>query len=415
MYYQDINEQLHQKKMRNGLNLVIIPRNNYYKTEINLAVNFGSMHQSITNEKQSTTHDIPAGTAHFLEHMIFENSSPKWQDVMSSPNISINASTNFKRTSFTMSTIEGISSLIPILLDTVQNISFSDLNLNKERKIISHEINMYDNNIDWLSRIKLLNNMYSNPAFTKDILGDAHSIKKIDSKLLTMCHRHYYTPDNMILVISGPVNTRNILDLVESNTKNEVCDKRKHYTSNTLYEPLTVVKNLDVIKKGNEYKTLIGIKLIPLPYLDLLDFKLALEIYLYFLHKEIISIMHEYNFEINLESSISKYFSNIIFIANTSKHEYVNYLLMTAKENLRKKKIDEEQLLHVVQKKSGEILSNMNSTNFLVKNYVNHYFEGVDFFNILDKLQNVQLSDVLAIDNVMFHKNNKSILLQKPE
>src|SRR5699024_6216481 len=85
-------------------------------------------------------------------------------------------------------------------------------------------------------------------------------------------------------------------------------------------------------KKGNEYKTLIGIKLIPLPYLDLLDFKLALEIYLYFLHKEIISIMHEYNFEINLESSISKYFSNIIFIANTSKEDYVNYLLMTYKK-----------------------------------------------------------------------------------
>src|SRR5699024_8478757 len=80
------------------------------------------------------------------------------------------------------------------------------------------------------------------------------------------------------------------------------------------------------------------------------------------------------------------------------------YLLMTAKENLRKKKIDEEQLLHVVQKKSGEILSNMNSTNFLVKNYVNNYFEGVYFLNILNKLQNVQLSDVLAIDNVMFHK-----------
>src|SRR5699024_12142459 len=105
------------------LEIVNIHKNNYYKTEIMHSVKFGSMHQSITNEKQSTTHNIPAGTAHFLEHMIVENSSPKWQDVMSSPNISINASTNFKRTSFTMSTIEGISSLIPILLDTVQNIS----------------------------------------------------------------------------------------------------------------------------------------------------------------------------------------------------------------------------------------------------------------------------------------------------
>src|SRR5699024_12606608 len=105
---------------------------------------------------------------------------------------------------------------------------------------------------------------------------------------------------------------------------------------------LTVVKNLDVIKKGNEYKTLIGIKLIPLPYLDLLAVKLALEIYLYFLHIEIISILHEYNFEINLESSISQYFSNLLFIAHISKHDYVNYVLMISQEHLNKKKNDHE-------------------------------------------------------------------------
>lgn len=415
IHHEKINETLYKKKLSNGLDLVIIPRNNYYKTEINLAVNFGSIHQSLKKSNSTTTHNIPAGTAHFLEHMIFENNSQPWQDILLSPEIFINASTSLKRTSFTLSTVEDIYPLIPVLLDTVQNPSFFNIDLDKEKTIISHEIQMYDNNPEWLSRIKLLNNMYTNPVYTTDILGDEYSIQKIDSHLLKRCHEHYYHPNNMILTISGPVNPYDIIHLIENHQSNKTFNEQKFYKYDTLEDSQPILKKLDMIKKGNEHKTFIGFKLQKPPTMNLIKFKLSIEIYIYFLSKEINSIMSDQVFEFNFESNISKEFNNVILFANTSKYEYVDQLLITAHNNLNKQKFDKNQFFHVIQKKSGEILSILNSTNFLLKNYINHYFEDMNFLNFLNVIENIQLTDLHSIHNVILKQQNKSIVVQTPE
>jgi predicted Zn-dependent peptidase len=70
-YYKQLKEKVLIETMPDGLNVVMVQKPEYHKTFAVLTSDFGSL-----DEKYQIGHDspkqIPAGTAHFLEHKLFE-------------------------------------------------------------------------------------------------------------------------------------------------------------------------------------------------------------------------------------------------------------------------------------------------------------------------------------------------------
>ena len=72
-YYSEINETHYLSKLENGLNIVIIQKEDFKSSSCFIAFPYGSLDikQKIGSEIQT----YPSGIAHFLEHKLFENNN----------------------------------------------------------------------------------------------------------------------------------------------------------------------------------------------------------------------------------------------------------------------------------------------------------------------------------------------------
>ena len=68
--YHAFNECLFSTVLSNGLKVNILPKTGFKKTYAVLTTDFGSMDREFTLDGEKI--QIPAGTAHFLEHNRFE-------------------------------------------------------------------------------------------------------------------------------------------------------------------------------------------------------------------------------------------------------------------------------------------------------------------------------------------------------
>lgn len=69
--YPQFNETLYRTTLFNGLTVNLLPREGFYKTYAVMTTNYGSVDTQFVNS-QGKQVDVLAGTAHFLEHKLFE-------------------------------------------------------------------------------------------------------------------------------------------------------------------------------------------------------------------------------------------------------------------------------------------------------------------------------------------------------
>jgi predicted Zn-dependent peptidase len=96
--YKEINEKLFCKKTRYGLPVFILKRKGINTFYMAVMVNFGSVdinYKNITSSKESS---IIPGTAHFLEHKLFESKADNAFELFSRQSASVNAYTNLTST-----------------------------------------------------------------------------------------------------------------------------------------------------------------------------------------------------------------------------------------------------------------------------------------------------------------------------
>lgn len=127
--YPSFKEKVFYTKLKNGLKVIVIPKNEYFNTTATLSVNLGSINEYDFLKKSES--QLTLGSAHFLEHIILENSRV---NTLINSGIYINGATTFTNTSYVLKTnnhiIENINSLIEIVL----NPKFDDEEILKEKK-----------------------------------------------------------------------------------------------------------------------------------------------------------------------------------------------------------------------------------------------------------------------------------------
>lgn len=217
MRAERLQETLYYDRLPNGLTVYVLPKPGFQKTYATFSAKYGSIDNHFRVEGKEEVR-VPDGIAHFLEHKMFEQ--PNGSDVFAqfaAQGASANAFTSFDRTVYLFSATDRIDRNLETLLDFVQTPHFTDENVEKEKGIITQEIQMYRDNPDWRVYYGLLEALHHVHPARIDIAGSVESIREITKDMLYTCYHTFYHPENMQLFVVGGVQPEPILQLVRDN------------------------------------------------------------------------------------------------------------------------------------------------------------------------------------------------------
>ena len=215
IYNELIDEKYYHIVHPTGLNIYVMPKPGYSGAYAVFGTNYGSIDTSIRTESGEIV-DIPEGTAHFLEHKLFESEDLDAFERYAKTGASANAFTSFDTTSYLFSCTGDFNASLRILLDFVQSPYFTEQTVAKEQGIIGQEITMYRDVADWEVLFNLLRALYHKHPVRIDIAGTVQSIAQITAETLYDCYRNFYNLNNMALAVSGNVD----IDEIE-----KICDE----------------------------------------------------------------------------------------------------------------------------------------------------------------------------------------------
>ena len=214
---EKIGEEYYEIKHDSGLTLLFAP-NTYTASFAVIAARFGSI--DTTFKYEGKTYETPDGTAHFLEHKLFETEDGGDAfDLFAKTGASSNAYTGFTSTAYLFSSSYEFYRSLEILLDFVTHPHFTERSVEKERGIIAEELNSYEDSPGNRCYFELLRCLYKNHPVRCDIGGTVESIKQITPEHLYLCHRAFYTPENTVLAVSGDLDAGKIIKILDKYMK----------------------------------------------------------------------------------------------------------------------------------------------------------------------------------------------------
>ncbi|MDL2293085.1 insulinase family protein [Ruminococcaceae bacterium OttesenSCG-928-D13] len=203
-----------QVELPNGLVIRLLPMPEYGAVHTIYGTHFGSINRAFEQGGKSVV--LPAGTAHFMEHKMFENADGVDAfTLFGETGASSNAYTGFDRTSYIFTATDQLERNLDILLSFVGHPHFTKATVQKEQGIIGQEIGMYEDNPDARSLFGMMECLYHNHPVRDDIAGTVASIAEITPEILYACADAFYNPGNMVLAAAGNLTMKQLLAAVE--------------------------------------------------------------------------------------------------------------------------------------------------------------------------------------------------------
>ncbi len=162
---------------------------------------------------------LPAGLAHFVEHMVFKGTARRSARDLSfeieNAGGQLNACTSEDQTVYEG---HGEADLMPVLIDVLSDMvwhaTFPEAEIELEREVIGEEITMYkespaDHIGDLISAALWGNHPLGNP-----ISGSLESITAINRKVLLDFRNHHHFRSEVVIAAAGPFTLDEILQLI---------------------------------------------------------------------------------------------------------------------------------------------------------------------------------------------------------
>ncbi|BDC35227.1 proteinase [Candidatus Dependentiae bacterium Noda2021] len=205
---------VHKKVLSNGMTVLVRVVNTLPKVVLEMWYNVGSKDEK-TGEK---------GIAHLIEHMIF-----KGTDEMSESDINkiahdifsgyINASTSFDFTNYLWKIPSHYwKDVLPLMADSMKNVSFKEDHLSSEMKAVIQELKMYR---DSYQRSLIMDHMlpaiFTGHPYQYPIIGFKQDLWNAHADDLREFYQKHYLPNNATLVVVGDVNPEEVFVEAEKN------------------------------------------------------------------------------------------------------------------------------------------------------------------------------------------------------
>lgn len=210
-----LGDAYYEVRHQTGLTILVYPKPGYSTSYAVIGTNYGSIDDAL-KVKGGEEKVLPWGTAHFLEHKLFESEELDAFERFAETGASANAYTTFDRTCYLFSCSSNFRKNLEILLDFVQHPYFTQQTVEKEQGIIGQEIRMYLDEPGWQVLFNLLRSLYHKHPVKVDIAGTEESISHISADLLYECYESFYNLNNMVLACAGNVTVDEVLDICDA-------------------------------------------------------------------------------------------------------------------------------------------------------------------------------------------------------
>ena len=236
---QRLGEEFLRIKHKSGLTLLLCPMKGYSSAYALFGTEYGSVESSFI-DKDGALVQIPAGTAHFLEHKMFESEEGDAFALYAKTGASANAYTSFDKTAYLFSCSDNFKESLSILMHLVTEPYFTPQTVEKEQGIIGPEIKMYDDSPEWRVMFNLKEALFEKHPLKIDIAGTVDTIAQITADTLYTCYNAFYNLNNMALAIAGNFEVQDVLDLAD-----EILKPAEPMTAQRILvdEPAQVVKH----------------------------------------------------------------------------------------------------------------------------------------------------------------------------
>lgn len=404
---------VYYEKLDNGLEVFIAPNKMVNSYRVDLVAKLGASVTEFIPVKEKEYIKMPLGTAHFLEHKLFDTKDGDATFLFDDAGVVTNASTNYYYTNYFIEGKKQFKKNLNLFLDVFYTPYFEKERIENEKGIIGEEIDMYIDDPDWvLYRIE--KESVFNKALKDEVAGTRETISEINADILEKVYNTFYQPSNTFLVISGKVNPKEALDIIKSN------ESIKKRMSNY---PVIYKKIHEDLPVNREYGEGTGLVVIPklsyyfkydvneFKFLSPEKFKAYLNILFYILFgdgSDFSEKIHEEKIA-NYFYIDTMYYENIYIIGICGESEYADIFkdeIDKTLENLQINKDDFEREIKVRNSIIIRELDNISDVSYSIIRSIINRGKYIDDKEILDSLKYEEFLAVikkLSFDNKAFN------------
>lgn len=196
--------------LRNGMRLIVQEHRAADIVAIYLFVGVGTRHETADQ----------LGYAHFQEHMLFKGTDkfgPGYVDrVVEGVGGRSNAVTSFDYTTFYLILpTEATATGVQLLADMAFRSTFAPEEITREREVIFEEARIEQDNPRTAIVRQLYGMVFAGHPYGRPVLGTRETMLAATQERLRAFNRRYYTPENMTLVVAGPVDVAAVRAMVD--------------------------------------------------------------------------------------------------------------------------------------------------------------------------------------------------------
>jgi zinc protease len=205
-------EGISEYRLDNGVRILLFPDSSSSKVTVNCTVLVGSRHEGYGE----------TGMAHLLEHMLFKGTRlyPKPTDIptaMKNRGANFNASTSDDRTNYYEILNAGDDNLefaLRLEADRLVNSFIRREDLASEMTVVRNEFEQGENDPQMILWQRMLAVAYEWHNYGKSTIGNRRDIERVPIEKLQAFYRHYYQPDNIVLIAAGNFKEEKALALI---------------------------------------------------------------------------------------------------------------------------------------------------------------------------------------------------------
>lgn len=205
----DSVEGITEYKLKNGLQILLIPDETSQNITVNIIYRVGSRHESYGE----------TGMAHLLEHLLFRG-TPRHPDIpgeLTKRGASPNGTTWYDRTNYYetfVATDDNLAWALDLEADRMINSFVSREDLEKEFSVVRNEMESGENSPSRVLTYQVMSAAYQWHNYGKTTIGARSDVEGVKTENLQAFYRKYYQPDNATLVVAGKIDETKTLDLI---------------------------------------------------------------------------------------------------------------------------------------------------------------------------------------------------------
>jgi len=203
-------EGISEYRLDNGMKVLLMPDASRPTTTVNVTYFVGSKHESYGE----------TGMAHLLEHLVFMG-TPDHSDIkreISERGGFANGTTWWERTNYFQTlpaTDDNLEWALTMEADRMVNSFIAAEDLESEMTVVRNEFEIGENSPFRVLLQRVMAAAYEWHGYGRSTIGARADIENVPIERLQRFYRHYYQPDNAMVILSGKFETDRALELIE--------------------------------------------------------------------------------------------------------------------------------------------------------------------------------------------------------